>query len=346
MTGRGPAGFNLFDAEEQVLAEGRALAECLADASPDWRGGVEDLVSAYGKSIREQRRLVKLSDRQQAQLASLNQELARRTTEAEEALARLRETQETLVQAEKLASLGALVGGVAHEINTPVGIALSCASHLADATTRLSALYRADDVAIDDFESYLATAADTAELILANCERAAELIRSFKQVAVDRTSSERRAFDLAVTITETLASLGPRLRQAGHQVSVACPPGLTMESYPGALSQVLTNLVMNSIIHAYDDGVAGHLTIAVERQAPRSIRIVYRDDGRGIAEEHRSRVFDPFFTTRRGSGGSGLGLHIVYNLVTGPLEGTVTVAARPGLGAEFVLTLPVVAAAG
>ena len=136
------------------------------------------------------------------------------------------------------------------------------------------------------------------------------------------------------------------LRQAGHQVSVACPPGLTMESYPGALSQVLTNLVMNSIIHAYDDGVAGHLTIAVERQAPRSIRIVYRDDGRGIAEEHRSRVFDPFFTTRRGSGGSGLGLHIVYNLVTGPLEGTVTVAARPGLGAEFVLTLPAVAAAG
>ncbi len=341
MTESDSSGFNLFDAEERILAEGRTLAEHLGDASLECRAGVEALVKAYGKSIREQRRLVKLSDRQQAQLASLNQELAGRTAQAEEALARLTEAQETLVQAEKLASLGALVGGVAHEINTPVGIALSCASHLADATGRLSALYRADDVGIDDFETYLATAADTAALILANCERAAELIRSFKQVAVDRTSSERRTFDLAATIAETLVSLGPRLRQAGHRMTVACPPGTIMDSYPGALSQVLTNLVMNSIIHAYDDGMSGQLTIVVERPRADTVRIVYHDDGKGIAEEYRGRVFDPFFTTRRGTGGSGLGLHIVYNLVTGPLRGSVAVTGRAGQGAEFVLTLPI-----
>ncbi len=288
--------------------------------------------------MREQRRLVRLSDRQQAQLAALNQELAGRTAEAEEALARLQAAQETLVQAEKLASLGALVGGVAHEINTPVGIALSCASHLADATTRLAGLYRSDDVAVDDFETYLATAADTAGLILANCERAAELIRSFKQVAVDRTSSERRRFDLATTIGETLASLGPRLRQAGHRIVVDCPPGIAVDSYPGALSQVLTNLVLNSVIHGYDEGAAGTLAIAVDQPQPGTIRLVYRDDGKGIPDEHKGRVFDPFFTTRRGSGGSGLGLHIVYNLVTGPLQGAVAVTGEAGGGAVFTLT--------
>jgi signal transduction histidine kinase len=331
MAERGAGGFNLFGAEDRALAEGRALAERLADTSPQVRDGVAALVEALGKSVREQRRLVRLSDRQQ-------EELARRTAEAEEALARLQEAQETLVQAEKLASLGALVGGVAHEINTPVGIALSCASHLADATQRITGLYRSDDVAVDDFETYLATAADTARLILANCERAAELIRSFKQVAVDRTSSERRRFDLAATIAETVASLGPRLRQAGHRVVVDCPAGIEVESYPGALSQVLTNLVMNSVIHGYDDGRAGTLAIAVDRPQPGTVRLVYRDDGKGIPDEHKGHIFDPFFTTRRGSGGSGLGLHIVYNLVTGPLQGTVGVAGDPAGGAVFTLT--------
>ncbi len=340
MAERGAGSFNLFDAEDRSLAAGQALAEGLAASPAEVRDGVATLVEAYRRSIREQRRLVRLSDRQQAQLAALNQELAGRTAEAEEALARLQDAQETLVQAEKLASLGALVGGVAHEINTPVGIALSCASHLADSTQRIAGLYRSDDVGIDDFETYLATATDTAGLILANCERAAELIRSFKQVAVDRASSERRRFDLAATIAETLASLGPCLRQAGHRVAVACPPGLEIESYPGALSQVLTNLVMNSVIHGYDDGAAGTLDIAVDRPRPGTIRLVYRDDGKGIPDQHKSRVFDPFFTTRRGAGGSGLGLHIVYNLVVGPLQGTVAVTDDPGGGAAFTLTFP------
>ena len=140
MAERGAGGFNLFDAEDRALAEGTALAGRLADQPAEIRDGVAALVEAYRKSVREQRRLVRQSDRQQAQLAALNQELAGRTAEAEEALARLQEAQETLVQSEKLASLGALVGGVAHEINTPVGIALSCASHLADATARLAGL--------------------------------------------------------------------------------------------------------------------------------------------------------------------------------------------------------------
>jgi two-component system NtrC family sensor kinase len=333
-------GFNLFDAEERVLAAAARLQRRLTTADPDTRQGVEALTEAYSRSVREQRRLVKVSDRLQNQLANLNQELAKRRAEAEEALAQLTETQETLVQAEKLASLGALVGGVAHEINTPVGIALSCASHLADSTKRLAALFEADDIGIDDFQSYLATAADTTRLIQANCERAAALIGSFKQVAVDRTSSERRSFELAGYIAETLSSLSPKLRQNGHKVMIDCPVGIEMDGYPGALSQVLTNLVLNSATHGYDPGQPGTLRIAVEQSTPDQIRLVYSDDGKGIPEEYRNRVFDPFFTTRRGQGGTGLGLHILYNLVTGPMQGSVALEAEPGRGTRFVLTFP------
>ncbi|MBC7908447.1 MAG: HAMP domain-containing histidine kinase [Rhodospirillaceae bacterium] len=339
-------GFNLFDAEERVLAEANALRESLAESAPDIRNGVESLTESYRRSVREQRRLVKVSDRLQNQLASVNQELARRKAEAEEALARLREAQETLVQAEKLASLGALVGGVAHEINTPVGIALSCASHLADSTAQMRALFEADDIGVEDFERYMETASDTSQLILANCERAAALIRSFKQVAVDRTSSERRRFDLAAYIGETLASLSPRVRQAGHKVTITCPPGLEVDGYPGALSQVLTNFVMNTIVHGYDPGQSGTLSITVDEPVAGQIRLVYADDGCGIADAHKNRIFDPFFTTRRGAGGTGLGLHIVYNLATGPLEGSLAVDSATGHGTRFTLTFPRQASGG
>jgi two-component system, NtrC family, sensor kinase len=336
----GEKPFNLFESEDQALAKARILVDRLSDGPADLHDEVTALVEAYDRSIREQRRLVKVSDRQQGQLTNLNHELARRTEQAEEALAQLRQAQETLIQAEKLASLGALVGGIAHEINTPVGISLSCASHLADSTVALRALYAADDVAVDDFERYLGTAADTSALILANCQRAAALIGSFKQVAVDRTTSDRRSFDLATTIHETLVSLGPGLRQSGHRIAVECPAGLEITGYPGALSQILTNLVMNSEIHAYDPGAAGLLSVTVDQPQPGTVRLVYRDDGKGIPDDIQGRIFDPFFTTRRGAGGTGLGLHIVYNLATGPLDGTVRVTSGVDWGTAFTLVFP------
>ena len=333
-------GFSLFDAEERSLADAGRLLDRIKDGDPRVLAEVRALADAYSRSVREQRRLVKVSDRLQNQMALLNQELERRRAEAEEALDRLRQAQETLVQTEKLASLGALVGGVAHEINTPVGIALSCASHLADSTRTIRALFEADDVGIDDFERYMDTAADTAKLIVANCERAADLIRSFKQVAVDRTSSERRTFRLCDTVTETITALRPNLRQAGHEVAVSCSGDLTLDGYPGVISQVLTNFVMNSLTHGFESGQSGHLRIAAAEEADGTVRLCYADDGKGIAEEYRNRIFDPFFTTKRGSGGSGLGLHIVFNLVTGPLGGTVHLDPAVERGTAFVLTFP------
>ena len=259
---------------------------------------------------------------------------------AEDALGRLTRAQEALVQAEKLASLGSLVVGIAHEINTPLGIALTCVTHLADTTAHLRRLFEADDIGIEDFDRYLTGATDATNLIVANCDRAGKLIQSFKQVAVDRSSEVRRSFDLAATIEDTLRSLRPGLQREGHRVAMACPAGLTIDGYPGALSQVLSNLVTNSMVHGYDPGIAGRLTIAVDLPESGMVRLIYRDDGKGIAADNLGRIFDPFFTTRRGSGGAGLGLHIVYNLMTGPMQGQIAVASEEGAGAAFTLFFP------
>ncbi|PWC43453.1 ATP-binding protein [Azospirillum sp. TSO22-1] len=335
--------FNLFDAEEQVIERAQALEARLTALAPEVGAELAELVDGFKRSYREQRRLVRVSDRLQGQLATANQEAERRRREAEDALERLREAQDVLVQQEKLASLGALVAGVAHEINTPVGIAVSCASHLSDATARLTAMVEKGELGRGDFNRYLATATDTTALILANCERAAQLINSFKQVAVDRASAERRGFDLRAYVQETLLSLQPNLKRGNHTVTVDCPPGLMVEGYPGALSQILTNLVMNSLTHGYGDGRAGRLRIAVTQPDPETVCLTYADDGAGIPPGNLPHVFEPFFTTRRGEGGSGLGLHIVHNLAVGPLKGSITVESPPGQGAAFALTFPRVA---
>ena len=234
----------------------------------------------------------------------------------------------------------ALVAGVAHEINTPVGIAVSCASHLSDATGKLKARVDGGGLGRTDFQRYLTTAIDTTALILANCERAARLIHSFKQVAVDRASSERRRFGLSAYIQETLVSLQPNLRMGNHSVTVECPVDLEMDGFPGVLSQILTNLVMNSLTHAYDDGQSGRLTITITQPDADTVRLVYTDDGKGIPSDHLSHIFEPFFTTRRGEGGSGLGLHIVHNLAVGPLRGGIAVDSVVGRGTSFTLTFP------
>ncbi len=332
--------FNLFAAEEEALAKARALEERLEALAPQCLSEYRELVAAFELSTREQQRLVRVSDRLQAQLSDANHELERRRSEAEAALERLREAQEAMIQSEKLASLGALVAGVAHEINTPVGIAVSCASHLADATLALRRRAEEGELGKAEFARYLTTAIDTTDLILGNCERASQLIAGFKQVAVDRASAERRGVNLAAYIQDTLVSLQPKLRPSGHAVAVSCPGDLELDSYPGVLSQILSNLVMNALIHAFADGRPGDMAVAVDLPTPETVRLCFTDNGRGMSEEHRARVFEPFFTTRRGRGGSGLGLHIVHNLVVGVLKGSITVDSMPDQGTSFTLLFP------
>jgi len=260
---------------------------------------------------------------------------------ADATLAELKETQANLIQAEKLASLGQLVAGVAHEINTPLGVALTTSTTLDREVTRLNELAQSGQLPKTEFTRILGRLTEGSRLLLGNLTRAIDLVYSFKQVAADQASGERRRFEVDRWLGELLTSLGPVLRKTGHQVSVQCPLDLVLDSYPGALAQVLTNLVMNALVHAFPDGRHGALSIDVSQPRTDVLRLVFADNGSGIAPEHIGKIFDPFFTTGRDRGGTGLGLHIVYNLVTAKLQGSIDVDSKPGQGTRFIVDLPV-----
>ncbi|WP_374361640.1 sensor histidine kinase [Pseudoduganella danionis] len=257
------------------------------------------------------------------------------------ALDDLRRTQESLLQAERLASLGGLVAGVAHEINTPVGIALTSASVLLEATEKVHHAVDGGNVKKSDIMRYLETASESTRLIMNNAYRAAHLIHSFKQIAVDQVSEARRRFELRDYINEVVSSLQPKLKKTRIAVSISCPPDVMLDSYPGALAQVITNLTLNCVEHAFNPDDEGQIRITVVQQAD-WIEMQVADDGKGIAPEMLDKVFDPFVTTRRGQGGTGLGLNIVFNLIVKQFCGTISVASKLGEGACFTLRIPCV----
>lgn len=308
-----------------------------------------DSADEIGQLVRDFNAMIERIEQSSRQLQqardALAQEVADKTranAELERAMENLKAATEQLVQSEKLASLGGLVAGVAHEINTPVGVGVTAASTLLDETRKLEKAYEEGRMKRSDLEAYLQTAAESAEIILKNLHRAANLIQSFKQVAVDQSSEERREFELRSYIDEVLTSLRPRIKRTCHQIEVDCPDGLVVDSYPGALAQILTNLVTNSLVHAFPDRNDGHIRIRVRLDAGEQVVLDYADDGVGIPEQHLARIFDPFFTTRRGAGGSGLGLHIVYNLTHRVLGGRIeSVHSRPGEGFSIRIRFPV-----
>lgn len=274
----------------------------------------------------------------------LNQDLRAREAaegEAREALTNLSNAQALLVQTEKLASLGALVAGVAHELNTPIGNAVLMASSLQDSFRDFEAKVGLNGLRRADLDALCRDAADGTRLLLRNLESAAQLIGSFKQVAVDRTSSNRRHFELGPMVDEVLSTLRFKLKSVELQVQIEA--GLSLDSYPGAVGQVLVNLVENALFHGIQEAAAGLLRIEGKSVSPDWLLLSVRDNGKGIALEHLHRVFDPFFTTRLGTGGSGLGLSITHNIVVQLLGGSITVHNHPEGGAQFDLLLPRVA---
>ncbi|MBP2291638.1 PAS domain-containing sensor histidine kinase [Azospirillum rugosum] len=272
--------------------------------------------------------------------------LRRSRDAAEQALRELKETQASLIQAEKMASLGQLVAGVAHEVNTPIGITITGASQLVVLIDELAQKHADGTIKRSDFQRFLADGREMARLILANGTRAADLVQSFKMVAVDQSSDERRRFELKSYVDELLRSLRPTYKDLkGLDIAVDSPEGLEFDSYPGALSQVLTNLIINALTHAFTPDRPGRIAITARALTPDIVELEVADDGIGIPTAIQPKIFDPFFTTRRGRGGSGLGLHIVYNLVTGTLRGTIAVTSIPGEGTRFTLRLPRVAPA-
>ncbi|NRF68074.1 PAS-domain containing protein [Aquincola sp. S2] len=248
--------------------------------------------------------------------------------------------QDELLHSERLAALGSLVAGVAHEINTPVGLGLTAATYLEEQVRQFEQLYAAGHVRRGDVDQLLRAGAEASSSIASNLRRAAELVRSFKLVAVDQSSEQRRRFNLGAYLEDVVRSLQPKLKRTPFRIEVRCPPDIELLSYPGAYSQVLTNLVMNSLIHGFDGRSAGRIELDVT-QAPGQVVLTYRDDGQGMPAEHVRRMFDPFFTTRRGQGGSGLGLHVVYNVITRTLHGRIEGHSAPGEGVSYRIEIPI-----
>ncbi|MCA6125866.1 PAS domain S-box protein [Bradyrhizobium sp. WSM 1704] len=268
------------------------------------------------------------------------QEMRKARDSAEAALRNLRETQNSLIEAEKLAALGRLVAGVAHEVNNPVGISLTVASALERKTATFAGQVERGDLRRSSLNEFLATTADASSQLVANLNRAAELIQSFKQVAADRNYSDQRSFDLGDLTEQVVMSLRPGLRKHNLTLNVDCEPGLIMNSYPGPYGQVLTNLFLNAVAHAFPDGKAGEVDIQVRASGRDNVEVIFSDNGCGMSLDVRRRAFDPFFTTRRDQGGTGLGLHIVYSIVTTRLGGRLDLDSEPGRGTRIQIILP------
>jgi predicted ATPase/signal transduction histidine kinase len=280
-----------------------------------------------------------LYKQQQDYATTLETTVQERTQELKQSLDTIQKTQEQLVQSEKMAAIGGLVAGVAHEINTPIGIAVSAASHLEDKTGEFVAKVASKKLKRSQLDSYAKTASDSSNLILKNLSGAVKIVQGFKQVAVDQTSGERREFKLKAYIEDVLLSLKPKLKKTNHLITVNCPEDLILNSFPGALSQIISNLVMNSLIHGFEEMDAGEITFDAARENG-SVLLTYRDNGKGMDEKALSKIFDPFFTTKRSQGGSGLGMHIVHNLVTQTLGGTISCESEPGNGIMVRIQIP------
>lgn len=268
----------------------------------------------------------------QAKLTSQAQDLS-------QTLETLQATQTELIRSEKMAALGNLVAGVAHEINTPVGTAIMTASTLENATKSITKDLAKGELKRSSFESYLEIAGECSQLILNNLQRAGELINSFKQIAVDQSSRQKRTFLLKPYLQEVITNITPQLQNTPHQIKLYSDDDFALHSYPGSIAQVITNLITNSLIHAYPDNQPGTLSITI-KETDEQVSIIYRDDGCGIPLDIQERVFEPFFTTARNRGGSGLGLHLVYNLVTQTLQGNIQLESIPGEHTTFVITIP------
>jgi C4-dicarboxylate-specific signal transduction histidine kinase len=265
-------------------------------------------------------------------------EIKKQYKELQVTLKNLKETQRQLIQSEKLAALGGLVTGIAHEINTPVGISITAASSLMEETEKMADHYNRDKISRADFRDYLKSASQSTSLILTNMERTAMLIQSFKQVSMDQSTEQQRTFKIKEYLQDIINSLQPRLEGKKIGITLDMDDRMELNSYPGAISQIISSLIMNSLVHGFEGKDQGNIIIKA-RQNKKELLMNYKDDGKGIPENNLSRIFDPFFSTNKQSG-PGLGLHIVYNLIDQKFKGSITCISKNQKGVEFSIKIP------
>ncbi len=337
----------LTQVAETLSTNAQHFAKGLVPPRTDLRfrdlGHVDDSMRSMAMALQERERALReANEALEQRVQQRTQHLETANRELAHTMQQLASTQSELVQAGKMSALGSMVAGIAHEMNTPVGNARLVATTLKDTAQQLQRELSSGKMSRTQLQGAIESVSSGADLIDRSLERAADLVQSFKQVAVDQTSNRRRSFAVQDVIHENQVLLAPRLRGAGAVVQVVAPGDkLFMSSYPGALGQVVTNLMENALVHAYGDQSGGRIDVVVEPVPDDAVQVQVRDYGRGIPPESLAKVFDPFFTTRLGQGGSGLGLSIVYGLVTRTLGGRVSVDSVPGQGATFTLVLPV-----
>ncbi|WP_438864681.1 ATP-binding protein [Neptunicella sp.] len=304
------------------------------------------LLARIQKHIQDQQ---EAEDEYRSLTINLEEKVNQRTVALKEAnqeliqtLEKLHEFQRQLVQNEKMASLGDMVAGIAHEVNTPIGLGVTASTMMIDRINQIQQDFDNKTLKASALEKFLAESKENLNIVYRNLNRSADLISSFKQVAVDQNNEINRTFRVHQLIDEILLSLRPRLRQTKHNIVITCDEQLMVECKAGPLHQILINLIMNSLIHGFEFIEIGTINVSVEMPSNDKLCITYTDNGKGMPDELKKRIFDPFVTTKRGKGGSGLGMHLVFNLVTQGLGGTINVESEVDHGVKFVITFPVI----
>lgn len=303
-----------------------------------------------GIDITEQKQIEKklniLNNELEDRVQERTQQLQDVIDELQNTLTTLKQTQSELIQSKKMAALGSFVAGLAHEINTPLGIGVTAASYLSDETDKINNLFQDGEMRKSDLTKYIKTCNELSEMMLTNLIKASNFIKSFKQISVDQTNEAERIFYVNQYIDEIIMSLQPKLKKTEVKINIKCDEAIRIKSFPGAFSQIITNLILNSLLHGFEknktdnEKISGNITIEVLDNKTHLL-VKYSDDGVGISPENLENIFDPFFTTKMGKGGSGLGLNILYNIVTKKFKGKITCDSELGNGVLFTFTIPI-----
>lgn len=316
---------------EDLLTDAPPLAVQPADADPD--NELVQLEAAINRMV----------SARQADVAQLREYRDHLAEKVEERTQLLKATQNELMQAEKLAALGSLVAGVSHELNTPIGNGLMLASTLAEKAPDVAEKVRGPGISRRELQGFLDETVEASRMLTSTLTRARELVQDFKSVAVDRQSAKRREFRLNDCIEETVGTIRPSLKGSSFAIALDLAEDATIDGYPGAMSQVLSNLIDNAVRHGFDGCESGTIHVTSAHGADGWMSVTVADDGNGMSPTQQRRIFDPFYTTKLGQGGSGLGMAIVHRLITETMGGEIAVTSTPGQGTAFTLHIPPVA---
>lgn len=298
----------------------------------------EEINDELTKKEAAQTALAETNNKLEQRVEERTQNLQVAIDELNNTLENLRNTQSQLIESEKLSSLGGMVAGVAHEINTPIGLCITTHSFIKDLFKDMKIRFDTGNISKANFTEFMHNMEESVDILSKNLERAAKLVKSFKHISEDQAGEALRKFNLNEYLYEIHSTLNPKLKTTRHNVTITCPKDIELEGFPGALSQIITNLVMNSLLHAFEYIEKGIITIEAEEQGDNVI-ILYSDNGSGLSPESQTKIFEPFYTTKRGYGGTGLGMHLVYNLASQTLQGSIQLL-QATQGCAFMITIP------